>query len=230
MRKAIAVISTILFIATIALPVFAQGAPPAPAGLTATATSAQSATVSWDAMPAGGCSGDVDYAMYAINGDHVIDVFSAVNATSHDLNSLNAGTYSIYLYSYCYATDAYSDSPAETSVTIDSNDTGQVPAIADGSLGVAQVSDLSASVNAGAVTVTWDNTIGQAAPAGYCDVLDYFVEITDLSYATQDGNYVSGGSWTSSTLSNGDYIVWLTAYSQECDEWSPWVDAPISVS
>ena len=232
MRKAIAGISIFLFIAAIALPVFAQS-PPAPTGLSATATSAQSATISWDAMPADGCSGDVNYYMYvSINGYYIISVYAGVNATSYDLNSLDAGTYKIEMYSYCYASSEWSASVATTSVVIDSNNTGQAPPIADDSLGVVTPSGLSVSENAGVVTVTWDNVIGEVPPQGYCDVSEYYVAITDYSYATQDSGY--GGyyftSWTSSTLPNGDYLVMLSAYSDECDNWSTYAYAYISVS
>ena len=222
----------LLLTALFALPLFAQAAVPAPTSPSATATSNQSMNITWTVVPSSGCGGDVDYLVRAWNDDNLFEVFTAIGADSHAFNNVATGVYDIEIWAYCWPRAAYSARPAETTVTVSSGQTGTPPAVVDNSLGVGQVAISSPSVNASdQVTVTWTSEAGvDKSSTGYCDVTDYYAEVTDFSYAHQDsGGMITSGSWTSNALASGDYIVWVIAYSAECYDWSGWAYATVTV-
>ena len=225
---ALALLLTALF----ALPVFAQTTPPAPTSPSATATSNQSMNITWTVVPSSSCSGDVDYFVRAWSADNSYEAFTAIDANSHAFNNVATGAYDIEIWTYCYPLYAYSARPAETMVTVSSGQTGTPPAVADNSLGVGQVAISSPSVNGSdQITVTWTSEVGDdKSSTGYCDVTYYYADVTDLSYAYQDSDdMITSGSWTSNALASGNYIVWVTAYSAECNEWSAWAYASVTV-
>lgn len=222
----------LLLTALFALPLFAQTTPPAPTSPSATATSNQSMNITWTVVPSSGCSGDVDYLVRAWNDDNSYEVFTVIGADSHAFNNVATGVYDIEIWAYCWPLAAYSARPAETTVTVSSGQTGTPPAVVDNSLGVGQVAISSPSVNASdQITVTWTSEAGDdKSSTGYCNVTDYYAEVTDFSYAHQDSDYmITSGSWTSNALASGDYIVWVIAYSTECDDWSNWAYATVTV-
>lgn len=208
-----------------------RGADSSGADLSASADSVSSMTITWTTIPSSGCSGSVDYYARAISGSHRVDVFTPIGASSYVFTELGAGAYNVEVYSYCYATDEYSQSPGSASVTISATASATPVPTRDDSLGVAPPTGLSASASSNTIIVTWTSVAGQTAPAGYCDALDYQVDIADDSNSVvASSEYITGGTWTSGTLTAGTYKASVAAYSSECDDWSTFVDTYVTVS
>lgn len=226
----VAAFIVIMLAAVLAAPALAQTYPPTPTNVAATTNSASTMTVTWTAIPSSGCSGSVDYFVRAASSSQRFEIFTAIGATSHVISEVTPGTFSIEVYSYCYATDEYSQSPGMASVTISASITATPVPTVDDSLGVAQVAGVSASASGNTIVVNWTNAAGQTAPSGYCDVMDYLVKVDNNTNAeVANSGYIVAGTWTSGSLSAGTYEVGITAYSSECDEWSPFVYAYVTI-
>lgn len=216
--------------------------PNAPGAVTASPVGDTEVTVSWTTpAPSGEPIGEGDYEGGCDTTDYFVRVRNLnvyedvaevfVVGTSYTMGVLTgSNTYEAAVWTYSAQCDDYSASPATVTFTTGSA-SGDGDPVPDTTplLSPRAATDVTVTVSGTQAGISWTAPVDSS---NHCDVLDYSVQLHNVSDGSADDiikDYITGTSATVDGVTAGDtYRVFVWAYSEECDAWSPAGEARIN--